>query len=134
MGNTKLTPELLVTDLGRSLEFWCGLIGFQIAYDRKDEGFSCLHLDNIRFMLEQISPLSRQWIPAPLEQPLGRGINFEITVSDIQPIISRLCAARWPLFMDVEEKTYRVRESSVTVRQFVVQDPDGYLLRLSQNI
>lgn len=29
-----LVPELLVTDVTRSIEFWCGLCGFEVAYDR----------------------------------------------------------------------------------------------------
>ncbi|KZX20947.1 hypothetical protein ACH61_01933 [Rathayibacter tanaceti] len=32
-----LVPELLVTDLGRSLAFWCGPGGFRIRYSRPEE-------------------------------------------------------------------------------------------------
>jgi catechol 2,3-dioxygenase-like lactoylglutathione lyase family enzyme len=73
-------------------------------------------------------------VTAPLEPPLGRGINLEIAVEDITPILAALEAAGWPLFLGPEEKTYRVGEGSVTVRQFLVQDPDGYLLRFSEGI
>ena len=71
---------------------------------------------------------------APLEPPLGRGINFEIAVEDIAPILAALEAAGWPIFLGPKEKTYRVGQGSVTVRQFLVQDPDGYLLRFSEGI
>jgi hypothetical protein len=73
-------------------------------------------------------------VTAPLEPPLGRGINLEIAVADIAPILVALAAVGWPLFLDAEEKTYRVGEGAVTVRQFLVQDPDGYLLRFSERI
>jgi hypothetical protein len=45
-----------------------------------------------------------------------------------------LASAAWPLFLRPETKTYRVGEGSVTVRQFLVQDPDGYLLRFSERV
>jgi catechol 2,3-dioxygenase-like lactoylglutathione lyase family enzyme len=84
-------------------------------------------------MLDQLGT-GRDWVTAPLEPPLGRGINLEITVEDIAPILAALVAAGWPLFLGPEEKTYRVGEGLVTVRQFLVQDPDGYLLRFSEGI
>ena len=31
-----------------------------------------------------------------------------------------------------ETKTYQRRDDAITVRQFVVADPDGYLLRFSE--
>jgi hypothetical protein len=37
-----LSPELLVSDLGRSLGFWRGLCGFSIAYERAEERFAYL--------------------------------------------------------------------------------------------
>ena len=37
-----LSPELLVSDLARSLEFWRDLCGFSIAYERAEERFAYL--------------------------------------------------------------------------------------------
>lgn len=125
----RLTPELLITDLTRSLHFWVDMIGFRVAYDRPEEGFAYLDLDGAQVMLETHHPASRQWLTGPLEAPLGRGINFEIAVPAVEPILARLEAAGWPLFMAVEDKWYRAGEVEMGQRQFLVQDPDGYLLR-----
>ena len=125
----RLTPELLIADLARSLHFWVDLIGFRIAYDRPEDGFAYLDLDGAQVMLETRNPASRQWETGPLEAPLGRGINFEIAVPAVEPILDRLEAAGWPLFMAVEDQWYRAGEVEVGQRQFLVQDPDGYLLR-----
>ncbi|KTS35621.1 glyoxalase [Methylobacterium indicum] len=125
----RLTPELLIADLTRSLHFWVDLIGFRVAYDRPEDGFAYLNLDGAQVMLETRSPLPRQWLTGPLEAPLGRGINFEIGVPAVEPILARLEAAGWPLYMAVEDKWYRAGEVEVGQRQFLVQDPDGYLLR-----
>ena len=123
-----LVPELLVTDLVASLTFWVTLCGFEVLYDRPSEGFACLQLGTARVMVEQIG-VGRNWIPGPLEAPLGRGVNFEITVPAITPLVERLSWAGWPLFMAPETKTYQMGATESEVTQFLVQDPDGYLLR-----
>jgi hypothetical protein len=77
---------------------------------------------------------AHRWEVAPTEPPFGRHVNFEIAVADVAPVLAALEAARWPLFMAPETKTYRIDGTGVTVRQFLVQDPDGYLLRFSQEL
>ena len=41
-------------------------------------------------------------------------------------------AAGAPLVLDLEEKTYLRDDEPIRMRQCVVQDPDGYLLRFSE--
>jgi catechol 2,3-dioxygenase-like lactoylglutathione lyase family enzyme len=127
---TALVPELLVTDVVASLEFWVGLCGFRVVYDRPDEGFAYLRLGSANVMLDQRG-IGRDWITGDLESPLGRGVNFEITVPSIEPILRRLMDAAWPLFLGPESKSYRTGDAVAVVTQFLVQDPDGYLLRFS---
>ena len=128
-----LVPELAVTDIRASLRFWVELLGFQIDYERPEERFAYVVLGSAHVMLDQIGQ-TRTWETGPLERPLGRGINFEITVPDVQPILDRLNGANWPLFVEPEEKWYRVNDQETGVRQFLVQDPDGYLVRFSQSL
>ena len=128
-----LVPELAVRDLAASLGFWCGLCGFAVVFDRPESGFACIQRGTARVMLDQLGT-GRDWVTGPLEAPLGRGINLEIAVEDVAPILDALAAAGWPLFMAPEEKAYRVGDGTVTVRQFLVQDPDGYLLRFSARV
>jgi catechol 2,3-dioxygenase-like lactoylglutathione lyase family enzyme len=130
-----LVPELMVTDPAASLAFWCGPCGFRVLFDRPEEGFACVERDGSRLMLDAL-PQGRahRWEVAPTERPFGRHVNFEIAVEQVAPILAALESARWPLFMPPETKTYRVGGAGVTVRQFLVQDPDGYLLRFSQKL
>lgn len=128
-----LVPELLVSDTAASLRFWCGLCGFTVLYDRPEEGFACIERDGARVMLDR-RDAGRDWVAAPLEKPFGRGINLEIAVADLAPLLAALEAAGWPLFLEAEEKRYRVGAAFARVRQFIVQDPDGYLLRFSQRL
>lgn len=123
-----VVPELGVTDLDQSLSFWCDLIGFEVKYDRIDEGFAYITLGDAHFMLDRLET-GRSWLTGEASYPLGQGINFEISVRDLQPILSRLAAVNWPLFLKPEEKWYGANEVEIGVQQFLVQDPDGYLLR-----
>ena len=132
-----LVPELYVTALPASLAFWCDLLGFRVLYDRPEQGFAAIEREGIEFMLEEYEtgPSERCWETGPREKPYGRGINFEMTVSDIAALLERLARAHWPIFFGPEERWYRIGAAEETgVRQFLVQDPDGYLLRLSQSL
>ena len=75
-----------------------------------------------------------EWRPAALEHPFGRGVNLEVPCADVALVASRLAAAGWTALVNLHEKSYRAGERSVRVRQFVVADPDGYLIRPSQRL
>lgn len=128
-----LVPELLVADVGRSLAFWTGLCGFEVRYARPDERFVYITLGSAHLMLEQAG-VGRNWLTGPLEHPLGRGINFQIVVDDSDSVAAALDAAGVELFMRPETKWYRVGDDEVGVSQFLVQDPDGYLIRFQSSI
>jgi len=133
MTRPALVPELLVRDIAASLDFWCGVLGFAIVFDRPEEGFACIERDGARVMLDRLGS-TRDWVAAPLEPPFGRGMNLEIAVASVAPLLAALAAAGRPLFLPPEEKSYRVGTAEVRVRQFIVQDPDGYLLRFSERL
>ncbi len=126
-----LVPELLVADIARSLRFWCQLCGFAVAYERMEEGFAYLDREGAQVMLEERGH-GRSWIAATLDAPFGRGVNFQVAVAAVAPILATLAEADWPLFMAPERKWYRAGAVETGVEQFVVQDPDGYLVRFSQ--
>ena len=132
LANPTLVPELVVTDLALSLAFWCGLVGFEVRYDRPEEGFAYLGLGAAEVMLDEYRPGSRYWLTRPMETPLGNGMNLQIEVEAVAPILDRLAAAGWPLIMPVEDAWYRRGDQEIGQRQFVVADPDGYLLRLAE--
>ncbi len=129
-----MVPELLVSDLDASLRFWRGLCGFAVAYDRPEDRFAYLDRAGRQVMLEEVMAPGRRWVTAPLERPFGRGINLQITVDDVAPILASLDAAGWPLFLEPEEVWYRAGTGETGVRQFLVKDPDGYLVRFSQGL
>jgi catechol 2,3-dioxygenase-like lactoylglutathione lyase family enzyme len=135
LSENALVPELAVSDWGLSRAFYTGIIGFDILYERPDEGFSFLTLQDAQLMIDQIG-LGRTFdiTDAPLQKPFGRGLNLQIRVPDVGAIMGRLEDAKVPLYLPLEEKWYRRDDHEVGNRQFVVADPDGYLLRLFEDL
>lgn len=129
-----MVPELLVSDLGTSLHFWRDLCGFVVAYERAEDRFAYLDRSGRQVMLEEVMVSGRRWVTGSLERPFGRGINFQITVDDVMPILASLHRACWPLFLEAEDVWYQAGSRETGGRQFLVQDPDGYLVRFSQGL
>ncbi|AWI91854.1 VOC family protein [Methylobacterium sp. DM1] len=128
-GFAALAPELSVTDLSASLRFWCGTLGFRIVYARPESGFVSLQRERAQVMLEAING---RWQTGALAHPFGRGINLQIEVTALAPILAGLERVGWPLFEPPHEAWYRAGRCEVGLRQCLVQDPDGYLLRFAE--
>ncbi|MCY1695268.1 hypothetical protein [Curtobacterium sp. SL109] len=75
--------------------------GFGVAYSRPEERFAYIALGSAHLMLEQAG-VGRNWITGPLELPLGRGINLQITVPDTAALTQVLGRAGVDLFMAPE--------------------------------
>ncbi|RLE43306.1 VOC family protein, partial [Candidatus Woesearchaeota archaeon] len=98
----KLIPELSVSNFELSLEFYTKILGFKIEYTR--ERFAFLSLQGSQIMIEEAN---KNWKTGELEYPFGRGINLQIEVKDIKPLISSLNENNYPLFRKPKEHWYR---------------------------
>lgn len=128
----KLIPELSVTNLEKSLEFY-KTIGFKIEYERKENKFVFLSLEEIQFMIQEITG-DDKWEVAPLVYPFGNGINFQLEVEDATAIYDKLKNNNYKIIFDMEENWYRQDNKLLGNKEFLVQDPDGYLLRISEDL
>ena len=131
MPSPRLVPELLVSNHAVSRDFYVRIIGFSVRYERPEEKFCYLDLGGAELMIEQETDF---WATARREKPYGRGINLQIEVPALEPILGRLAAAGISLFRPVEEAWYRAGNTYSGNRQFLVQDPDGYLLRIFEDL
>ena len=122
----KLIPELSVTDINKTREFYVDVLGFKICYERPEDKFIFVEKDGNQIMLEQMND---NWNVGKMEYPFGRGINFEMTISDVDAVYERIEKAGIKLFRKMEVKDYECGNETVHQKQFLVQDPDGYLLR-----
>ena len=134
MNWNQMVPEFDVFNLEESLHFYTSLIGFNIVYKRKEDKFAFLQLEDVQLMLQEINEEGNKWGTGKLEYPLGVGINFQIDVTNIDEIYGNLRKANYKIFVEMEEHWYRKDEILMGCREFLVQDPNGYVLRFSQDI
>ena len=127
----KMIPELSVTNLENSLKFY-QTIGFKIEYERPENKFAFLSLGEIQFMLQEISK-DDKWEIAPLLYPFGNGINFQLEVENVDKIYNSLKDYNYKIAFEIEENWYRQDNKLLGNKEFLVQDPDGYLLRFSED-
>ncbi|WDR06464.1 VOC family protein [Devosia rhodophyticola] len=130
-----LVPELAVSDYQQSLHFYRDILGFSAVYERAEDGFAFLALGAAELMIDQIG-IGRTFGIAdePIAYPLGRGVNLQIAVPTIEPLLKKLAVCGISLYLPLEDKWYRKVNSEIGQRQFVVPDPDGYLLRFCQDL
>lgn len=127
-----LIPELSVTDIRKSKWFYIELLGFKLEYERVDDKFVFISLEEeTQIMLEEING---HWDTGELIRPFGRGINFQIDMEDIQPVIESLKKQNIPLFRELTVSEYKSNDTTFIQKEFLVQGPDGYLLRFSQEV
>lgn len=127
-----LVPELLVRSLDRSLAFYRDGCGFRPRYARPEDGFAYLELGRAQLMLEELS--AGAWRTGFLRAPFGRGINLQIEVADVITLHDRLVKLGLPLFQPLTTDWYRDGDLEHGQTQFLIQDPDGYLLRFMQHL
>lgn len=122
----RLVPELTVQNLQESLKFYIDLLEFKIVYRRPENLFAYIERQGAQMMLEQ---QNGNWEVADLHRPFGRGINFQLVTQNIVELHQKLTNNGVVFFKNIHTKTYRTDESECQVTQFLLQDPDGYLLR-----
>ncbi len=127
----KLIPELSVSDIEKSLWFYADVLGFKIEYRRKEAGFAFISYKGSQLMIEQVNG---KWETGPLEKPFGRGINFQIETDEIDLLVNGLKSHELEIKMMPKENWYRKGNELVGNREFLVMDPDGYLLRFAEDL
>ena len=123
-----LIPELTVTDLEKTKEFYVDILHFKIEYERPEDRFVFLSLEKNQMMFEQEND---HWSVGILEHPFGRGVNFEMTVSDVDAMYKRILASGITPFREIRLSHYRNGDEDIIQKEFLIQDPDGYLLRFT---
>lgn len=130
-----LVPEFAVSNITKSLKFYVDILGFQIKYQRPEEGFAYLNIGAAELMLDQLNQGRDFNLDEKLPTyPFGRGLNVQIKVDDLTPMLAAITKNNLNLYLPLEEKYYRKDDKEVGQKQFVIADPDGYLLRFYQPI
>lgn len=128
MDFNKMIPELSVFDISQTIGFYQKL-GFEIIYERPEEKFVFMSFEESQFMFEQIH--DDGWNIGEMRYPLGQGVNFSIQVDKIECLYKKLKEKQLEFYRDLKTSYYRVNDVCIEQKEFLIQDPNGYLLRFT---
>jgi catechol 2,3-dioxygenase-like lactoylglutathione lyase family enzyme len=129
-GFAPMAIELIVSNYDKSLDFWTGPMGFTVCYTRPATKFAYLeHPDGAQLMFYE---RDGDWETGTFEVPLGRGAILQIGVSNIDTAYAAVVNANVPLYVDLRQRWRNWGDREGCQREFLVQDPDGYLVMVNQ--
>ena len=125
---TKLTPNLVVSDVARSIAFYRDVLGFGVQTtvpDQEPYGFAIVQSGPVGIFLNAPEPAIAEY-PAFRDKEIGGTFTMYIDVTGIERMYDEL-KTLVPVVAALESKWYGVTE-------FVVSDPDGYLITLGERM
>ena len=128
MNYNAVIPEFIVSNLEQSRSFYCDLLGFTIEYERPEENFLFLSLEDCQLMLEEGTKDEL----VELTYPFGRGVNISFGIKDVPRLYQKLIKPDYPIHRPLTKREFRVDEQYIYPHEFAVLDPDGYFLRFSE--
>ena len=127
-----LMAEMMVNDYPTSLAFWTQILGFVPAFTRPAQKLACLvHPDCAQVMIYE---RDGDWETGVMEPPFGRGAVIQVYVADATKAAARITEAGHPFYVPLRDKWRDWGDRMGGQREFLVQDPDGYLIMIAQRI
>ena len=121
-------PEFVVSDIEKSRRFYCDLLGFSVEYERPEENFLFLSLEDCQLMLEEGTKDEL----VELTYPFGRGVNISFGIKDVPRLYQKLLESNYPIHRPLTKREFLVGDHYIYPHEFAVLDPDGYFLRFSE--
>ena len=127
-----LVAEMMVQDFAASFAWWTGMLGFAPLFQRPAQRLAMLqHPDGAQVMIYQ---RDGDWETGAMEPPFGRGAVLQVFVGDVVSVQAVLVAAGHPFYVALREKWRDWGDCLGGQREFLVQDPDGYLVMVAEHI
>ena len=123
---TKLTPNLIVSNVDRSIAFYRDVLGFTVAQTVPDASpfvFASVQSGPVEIFFNAPEPALAEY-PAFKDRPIGGTLTLFIEVERVAEAYASL-KDRVKVVMPFEKKWYGVTE-------FAFTDPDGYIITYAQ--
>ena len=119
-----LRVELFVRDVPVSAAFYVEVLGFEILRD-DPSGYLCLGRPGAVIALNRADHLPDGYpVKALANEPVGRGVEVVVEVSDIEAAYEHALASGRPVASPLRAQSWGLTD-------FRVLDPDGYYIRLT---
>ena len=124
----KLTPNLLVANVERSLAFYTDTLGFERGLTVPEQSpfvFASVTSGSIEIFFNDAATAVKEY-PAFLGKPLGASGTMFIELEGVDVLHDRLQSSA-KIVMPLETKFYGMRE-------FAIEDPDGYVVTFAERV
>lgn len=122
----KLTPNLFVNDVNKTVEFYKNVLGFELVLKVPEEGqfdWAMIKCGGVELMIQSKASAVKD-LPEFGNQPIGGSLLLYIDVEDVVSLCSKV-KAKTKIKKDLHDTFYGTKE-------FALYDGDGYLLVFAQ--
>ena len=109
MDYNAVIPEFMVSNIEQSRSFYCDLLGFTIEYERPEENFLFLSLEDCQLMLEEGTKDEL----VELTYPFGRGVNISFGIEDVPRLYQKVIESNYPIHRPLTKREFRVGEQYI---------------------
>ncbi len=127
MAFKKLTPNIVVDDISKSITFYRNLLDFELVTTVPEKGdfeWAMMRNGETEIMFQTRNSISNE-IPSFKDKPLGGALLFYIDVDKINKLYG-LLKAKTKLVQDIHTTFYGAVE-------FTIEDCNGYLLTFAES-
>ena len=124
----KLTPNLLVANVERSLAFYEGVLGFARGFTVPEQSpfvFASVTGGPVEIFFNDAAGAIKEY-PAFGGKPIGATGTMYIEVEGVDALLDRL-KPTVPIVMPLVTQFYGMRE-------FAIEDPDGYVITFAERV
>jgi PhnB protein len=124
----KLTPDLGVTSIEKSIAFYRDVLGFNVGYEMPGPDGKLMHADvssgDASVMFDRLD-----WMPEASRSNLGNGtgLYFNVGDVDIDAYYASIRAAGTHVDQEIQDQFWGDRS-------FTIHDPDGYHLTFAKSV
>jgi lactoylglutathione lyase len=122
---TSLSPNLMVEDVNKTLDYYTSILGFTRIANVPEEGqyvWGMVKTGNVTMMFQQTASIKEEYPQLNAYQP-GGGLTFYIQVSDVKELFGSI-SAKVEVIKEVHQTPYGATE-------FSIKDCNGYILTFS---
>lgn len=123
----KLTPNLMVTDVNKTVEFYKNILGFETVMTAPQEGtlyWALMKNDAVEIMFQAKESISQE-ISAFKDKEVGGSLTLYIDVTDIKALYNKV--------KDHVAIVQEMHTTSYGAQEFAINDVNGYVLAFAQS-
>jgi lactoylglutathione lyase len=123
---SSVTPNLVVSDMNRSVAFYRDVLGFELhesVPDREPFAFAWMKRGEVSIFLNDLGSVREEY-PGLLSRPIGGTFTMFIIMEGVDALHEAI-GGKAAIVMPLADKFYGMRE-------FAVQDPDGYVITFAE--